>query len=68
MRLYSDALHINVGCGEDLTIVELASLVCKAVGFDGEIVCDPSKPDGTPRKLLSTKDCSSSAGAPASAS
>jgi GDP-L-fucose synthase len=55
MRLYSDALHINVGCGEDLTIVELASLVCKAVGFDGEIICDPSKPDGTPRKLLSTQ-------------
>ena len=53
MRVYSDELHINVGCGEDLTIVELAGLVCKTVGFDGEIVCDPSKPDGTPRKLLS---------------
>ena len=48
-------LHINVGCGEDLTIVELARLVCKTVGFDGEIVCDPSKPDGTPRKLLSVE-------------
>ncbi len=53
MRVYSDMGHINVGCGEDLSILELARLVCKTVGFDGDIVCDPSKPDGTPRKLLS---------------
>lgn len=42
----------NVGCGEDVTIRELAERVMEAVGFDGEIVFDASKPDGTPRKLL----------------
>ena len=43
---------VNVGVGEDVTIFELASLVAKTVGFTGEIMTDPSKPDGTPRKLL----------------
>jgi GDP-L-fucose synthase len=43
---------INVGVGEDLTIEELALLVKEAAGFAGDIVFDPSKPDGTPRKLL----------------
>ena len=42
----------NVGVGEDLSIRELAECICKAVGFDGELVFDASKPDGTPRKLL----------------
>jgi GDP-L-fucose synthase len=54
MRHYSEAGHINVGSGEDLTIAELARLVCDVVGFAGEIACDPSKPDGTPRKLMSS--------------
>ncbi|MFN3622684.1 MAG: GDP-L-fucose synthase family protein [Hyphomicrobium sp.] len=53
MTHYSDAEHINVGSGEDLTIAELARIVSEVVGFDGEIVCDTSKPDGTPRKLMS---------------
>lgn len=44
--------HINVGCGSDITILELASLVAKTTGFDGEILTDPSKPDGTARKLM----------------
>ncbi|WP_346014674.1 GDP-L-fucose synthase [Thiocystis violacea] len=44
--------HLNVGTGVDVTIAELARLVAELVGFDGEIVFDPSKPDGTPRKLL----------------
>ncbi|HUP31033.1 MAG TPA: GDP-L-fucose synthase, partial [Usitatibacter sp.] len=44
--------HINVGSGEDLTIRELAKLVARAVGFTGRIETDPSKPDGTPRKLM----------------
>ncbi len=44
--------HINIGVGEDLTIKELAELVKKIVGFDGQIRWDTSKPDGTPRKLL----------------
>jgi GDP-L-fucose synthase len=43
---------VNIGCGEDLTIRELAQLVKDAVGFTGELAWDRSKPDGTPRKLL----------------
>jgi len=43
---------VNIGCGEDVTIRELASLVAKVVGFGGRLVYDASKPDGTPRKLL----------------
>lgn len=43
---------VNVGCGEDLTIHELAELVKDVVGFDGELKLDPSKPDGTMRKLM----------------
>ncbi|MCY1440054.1 GDP-L-fucose synthase [compost metagenome] len=44
--------HINVGCGEDLTILELAYAIAKVVGFTGTIEFDASKPDGTPRKLM----------------
>jgi GDP-L-fucose synthase len=43
---------INIGTGEDLTIRELAELACKMLGFDGDLVFDSSRPDGTPRKLL----------------
>lgn len=43
---------INIGCGEDVTILELAQWVKETVGFEGELVFDPSKPDGTPRKLM----------------
>ena len=53
MKRYSEAEHINVGSGEDLPIAELAKLICEVVGFTGEIVHDTSKPDGTPRKLMS---------------
>ncbi len=53
LKTYSDAEHVNVGSGEDLTILELTQLVCAVVGFEGEIVHDLSKPDGTPRKLMS---------------
>ncbi|RKE26216.1 GDP-L-fucose synthase [Paraburkholderia sp. BL23I1N1] len=42
----------NVGVGEDLSIRELAECICKVAGFEGELVFDASKPDGTPRKLL----------------
>lgn len=44
--------HINVGFGEDISILELAQLVAKTTGFEGKIVTDPSKPDGTMRKLM----------------
>ncbi len=43
---------VNVGVGEDVTILELAELIAKIVGFQGDILTDPTKPDGTPRKLL----------------
>ena len=52
LKNYSGHEHVNVGSGKDLTILELAQKVCAAVGFDGEIVTSPSKPDGTPRKLM----------------
>ena len=47
-----EAGPINVGTGEDVTIRELAELVCRTVGYEGELVFDASKPDGTPRKLM----------------
>ena len=53
MKTYSDATHVNVGSGEDITILELTRQVCDVVGFNGSIVHDLSKPDGTPRKLMS---------------
>jgi GDP-L-fucose synthase len=53
MRHYSNAAHINVGSGEDMAILDLAKLVCSVVGFRGRIVHDTTKPDGTPRKLMS---------------
>lgn len=43
---------MNIGCGQDFTIVELAKIVADVVGYKGQIVLDPSKPDGVPRKLL----------------
>lgn len=55
LKSYSDYEHINVGYGEDITILELTRLVCEVVGFDGDIVNDLSKPDGTPRKLMSAE-------------
>jgi GDP-L-fucose synthase len=52
LREYADERPINVGVGEDITIRDLAALVAATVGFTGELRFDPSKPDGTPRKLL----------------
>ncbi len=49
---YSDSSPINIGTGEEIKISELASLIKKLVSFDGKFEFDPSKPDGTPRKLL----------------
>lgn len=53
MKRYSDEEHINVGSGDDLEIRELAGLIADVVGFRGRIVHDLTKPDGTPRKLMS---------------
>lgn len=52
MRDVNEPGWVNVGTGEDITIRDLATLVCKTIGFTGELVFDASKPDGTPRKLL----------------
>lgn len=52
MKNYSDDIHVNVGTGVDVEIGELALIIKEIVGFNGEIVHDTSKPDGTPRKLL----------------
>ncbi len=52
MNTYSGNETVNLGTGKELTIKELTELVAKVVGYTGEILWDPSKPDGTPRKLL----------------
>ncbi len=52
LEKYNSPEIINVGCGEDIAIRELAELICEIVGFDGELSWDATKPDGTPRKLL----------------
>jgi len=52
MLHYDSADIINVGVGEDITIRDLAELICRIVGYKGRLVFDASKPDGTPRKLL----------------
>nr|WP_277750398.1 GDP-L-fucose synthase [Croceibacterium ferulae] len=53
LQTYSGDEHVNLGSGTDLPIIELAQIVCDVVGFRGEITRDTSKPDGTPRKLMS---------------
>jgi GDP-L-fucose synthase len=55
MKVYSGDGHINVGSGTDLTIAELSRLICQIVGFEGRIEHDLTKPDGTPRKLMSAE-------------
>lgn len=55
MKTYSDMGHVNVGSGEDLTIKDLTREIMDVVGLDGELRHDLSKPDGTPRKLMSAE-------------
>ena len=52
LEKYDSPEIINVGCGQDISIRELAELICEVVGFEGELAWDTTKPDGTPRKLL----------------
>ncbi len=52
LEKYDSDQHINIGTGEDLSVKELATKVSQAAGFEGEVIWDSSKPDGTPRKVL----------------
>ena len=47
--------HINVGTGEDITILDLARMVARVTGFEGRIATDPTRPDGTMRKLMDVR-------------
>jgi GDP-L-fucose synthase len=55
MKSYDGPEPVNVGSGEELSIAELAALLRSVVGFGGDLVYDPTKPDGTPRKLLDSR-------------
>ena len=59
MKNYDEAGHINIGVGEDISILELAELIKNIVGYEGTINWDHSKPDGTPRKLMDVTRLSS---------
>jgi len=52
LKTYSGPSHVNIGTGEEISIKDLAHTIAKAVGFEGELAFDTSKPDGSPRKLL----------------
>jgi GDP-L-fucose synthase len=54
-KFYSSESHINVGSGHDISILELAKLICCTIGFGGKIVCGLTNPDGTPRKLMNSE-------------
>ena len=52
MLNYNEKQFVNVGAGEDISIKDLALLIKKVIGYEGELTFDTSKPDGTPRKLM----------------
>ena len=52
LEKYSDLEHVNIGSGEEISIMDIAKLIAKVVGYNGEIALDASKPDGTPRKFM----------------
>ena len=54
LQNYNEQGLVNIGCGEDISIKELAELVVAEVGYEGQLVFDTTKPDGTPRKLMDT--------------
>jgi len=58
LEYYSGEQHVNIGSGQEVSIAQLAKLVAEVVGFRGELVFDPSRPDGTPRKLLDSSKLS----------
>jgi GDP-L-fucose synthase len=53
-KVYSAESQVNVGSGQDISVLELAKLVARTVGFEGKIVCDLTMPDGTPKKLMNS--------------
>jgi len=55
LEKYAGREHVNVGFGEDISIADLAALIARIVGFEGGLRMDPTKPDGTPRKLMSSE-------------
>lgn len=59
MQHYSDYNHVNVGTGQDISILDVMQMICHEVGFGGEIVKDTRKPDGTPRKLMNSSKLNS---------
>jgi len=59
MAHYSAESHVNVGSGSEVSILELAKLIAQVVGFSGQVMTDPSKPDGTPRKLVDSSKLAS---------
>src|SRR5947208_1132748 len=65
LEKYDSPEIVNIGCGEDITIRELAELICDVVGFNGELAWDTSKPDGTARKLLDVTKLRALGGRPA---
>lgn len=54
MKRYSASEHVNVGSGRDVAIRQLAETICDVIGFEGKVITDVSKPDGTPRKLMAS--------------
>ena len=59
LKNYNEQGLVNIGCGTDVTIKELAELIVEEVGYEGNLVFDTTKPDGTPRKLMDTKKINS---------
>lgn len=56
MNYYSDEKTINIGTGEEISIMELSQMIKRIVGFEGDIVCDLTKPDGMPRRILDSSE------------
>ena len=59
MKNYNDHEHINIGSGNETSIINLAKIISQIVGYEGKFKFDTSKPDGTPRKLLSSEKINS---------